>query len=127
MRQKFIKLILAIIVILALNILLEVNLLPYFYKGIPLPYGVTAKPIGAILFPLTFYHLLIIVLDILALAYLCEKIGFKVEIIPKTKEGIIDTILLIVFLISGFMLWYQPLFLLPFILTGAYLIFTEMK
>lgn len=127
MKQKFLKLALAIIAILGLNIFLELNLLPYFYRGIPLPYGVTAKPIGAIIFPLTFYHLLIIVLDILALAYIGERIGFKIGIIPKTKEGIIDTIILIVFLFSGFMLWYQPLFLLPFMLTGSYLVFVEMK
>jgi len=92
-----------------------------------LPYGITAKPIGAIIFPLTFYHLLIIVLDILILAYISERLGFKVDIFPKTKEGIMDTISLIVFLFSGFMLWYQPLFLLPFILTGGYLVFVEMK
>jgi hypothetical protein len=127
MKQKFLKLALAIIIVLASNIFLEINLLPYFYKGIPLPYGVTAKPIGAIIFPLTFYHLLVIVLDILILAYVSERFGFKVGIFPKTKEGIIDTISLIAFLFSGFMLWYQPLFLLPFILTGGYLVFVEMK
>jgi hypothetical protein len=127
MRKKFLKLALAIIIVLASNIFLEINLLPYFYKGIPLPYGITAKPIGAIIFPLTFYHLLIIVLDILILAYISERLGFKVDIFPKTKEGIMDTISLIVFLFSGFMLWYQPLFLLPFILTGGYLVFVEMK
>ncbi|MEM2897174.1 MAG: hypothetical protein QXG01_06365 [Candidatus Bathyarchaeia archaeon] len=127
MKQKFLKLALATIIVLALNAFLEINLLSYFYRGIPLPYDFTSKPIGAVIFPLTFYHLLVIVLNTLALAYICEKIGFKVGIIPRNREGTIDTILLITFLFSGFMLWYQPLFLLPFILIGGYLVFVEMK
>jgi len=119
--------ILSLAILLILDALIEVQFLEFFYRGIPIPFQETSKPIGSSLFSLTFFHILLIVLNILAISYLFNRFGFQNKIFPSSLEGKMDFVFLIALSISGILMWYFPIFLLSFITTGAYFIIAELK
>jgi hypothetical protein len=114
-------------ILLILDALIEIQFLEIFYQGIPIPFQETSKPIGSSLFSLTFFHILLIVLNILAISYLLNRFGFQNKIFPSSPEGKMDFGFLIAFSLSGLLMWYFPIFLLSFITTGAYFIIVELK
>ncbi len=116
------------IVVAVIALLLEIYTLPKIYEGIPLPFPRTGKPIGGVLFPATFLHIIIGYGGILVILSSIRKAGFNVHgLLPSTKKGVVETIALLIFLLSGFLLWWFPPALIPFIVTGIYLIFLETK
>ncbi|MGC8850050.1 MAG: hypothetical protein ACP5QI_06215 [Candidatus Bathyarchaeia archaeon] len=106
--------------------IIEIYALPKIYSSIPVPYPSTGKPIGGILIPATFLHLLIAYGGMLAILISARKAGFRVEgLLPSTRKGIIEASALLLLLISGLLLWWFPLAVLPFLVAGIYLIFSE--
>lgn len=128
MINKKIALISLVIIIIFIDILLEKFLIPLFYEGIPLPYPATGKPIGAVLLPATFFHVLMILGSIFVIGLIADKLGFKFdELIPKTMQGKINLVVFFIMLISGIIMWWHPIAFLPFIITAAYLTITEIS
>lgn len=119
--------ILSLIILFILDAIIEIQFLKFFYQGIPIPFQETTKPIGSSLFSLTFFHILLVVLNILAISYLLNRFGFQNKIFPSNLEGKMDFGFLIAFSLSGILMWYFPIFLIFFITTGAYFIIAELK
>ena len=107
--------------------LIEMNVLPMFFRDISIPFKASGKPIGSALFSLTFFHLFLIVLNILAISYVLNRFGFKNNVYPSSREGKMDFIMIMIFSLSGLAMWYYPIFLILFISTGAYFVDVELK
>jgi hypothetical protein len=106
----------------------ERTLLPIFYSGLPLPMPYTSKPIGAMLIPVTFLHLTLAVPSLLAVLYVAEKAGYNVgSLLPKSRDAKIQYGFLMTLFLSGMALWWQPLALFPFIVSGMYLLMAEIR
>ncbi len=126
-RRWFVPLISTIVVAL-IALTIELNILPKIYSGIPLPFQQTSKPIGGVLFPATFLHLLLGYGGMLAILYSAKKAGFKVNgLLPSTKKGFVETTALLILLLSGVILWWFPPAMLTLIITGIYLVFSETR
>lgn len=104
-----------------------IKFLPLLYGGIPLPFSETAKPIGGALLPATFFNLLLIVANAFGFAYLLHKTGFKLGVIPTTRNEWVDVLVFFIFLISGVAIWYFPIFFLPLVITGIYLLVSQLS
>lgn len=116
------------LLILVVDIALELLILPIFYRGIPTPFPPTEKPIGGILLPATFFHLLLALPSILLLVYLAGKMGYNVQNITlKIKQGWMEILFLLVLFVSGALMWWYALVLLPFLISGIYLVIAEIK
>ena len=107
--------------------ILETRLFPLFYIGIPVPFGETAKPIGAALVPAAFFNILLIAANILGIAYILDKAGFNLGLLPKTRNDWIDILAFFIFLISGMAMWYFPIFLLAFLISGVLLVAAQLS
>ena len=106
----------------------ERTLLPIFYSWLPLPMPYTSKPIGAMLIPVTFLHLTLAVPSLLAVLYVAEKAGYNVgSLLPKSRDAKIQYGFLMTLFLSGMALWWQPLALFPFIVSGMYLLMAEIR
>jgi len=108
--------------ILFVDLILEIELFPFFYRGLPVPFGETAKPIGAALVPATFFNVLLIAANIFGFAYVLHKAGFNLGLLPKTRNDWLDVLAFLIFLISGMVMWYVPFFLLTFLISGVLLV-----
>jgi len=115
------------VVILCLDLILEIKLLPVFYTGIPVPFKTTINPIGGILLPATFFNVMLVVANLFGFAYLLRKAGFEVGLIPKPKNDWLDIIVFFTFLISGVGMWYIPVLLLPFLISGLLLVTVQLS
>jgi hypothetical protein len=49
------------------------------------------------------------------------------QLLPKSRGGWIDLSLLMVLLVSGFASWFNPSVLILFIISGVYLVATELE
>jgi len=108
-------------------LILEIELLPLLYKGIPVPFAETGKPIGAGLVPATFFNILLIAANVFGFAYILHKAGFDLGLTPKTRNDWSDVLAFFIFLISGVAVWYFPIFFLPLAITGTYLIMGQLS
>jgi len=97
------------------------------YRGIPVPFGETAKPIGAALLPATFFNVLLITANIFGFAYILHKSGFDLGLIPKTRNGWLDVVVFFVFVTSFIAVWYFPIFFLLLAITGLYLLVAQLS
>ena len=97
------------------------------YREIPVPFTETGKPIGAGLLPATFFNVLLIAANVFGFAYVLQKAGLNLGLIPKTRDGWLDTIVLFTFLVSGMAMWYFPVFFLPLVITGIYLVVGQLS
>ncbi|MBS7644744.1 hypothetical protein KEJ44_01700 [Candidatus Bathyarchaeota archaeon] len=127
-RRNLPILIAAVIGVVSAASIIETYVLPLIYSGIPIPFPSTGKPIGGILLPATFLHLLLAYGGTLAILLSAKKAGFKVEgLLPSSRKGITETAALLLLLLSGLLLWWFPLAVLPFLVAGIYLIFSETR
>jgi len=108
-------------------LILEIKLFPLFYIGIPVPFGETGKPIGAALVPAAFFNVLLIAANILGFAYILDKAGFNLGLLPKTRNDWIDVLAFFIFLISGMAMWYFQIFLLVFVISGVLLVAAQLS
>jgi len=108
-------------------LILEIVLLPLLYKGIPVPFAETGKPIGAALVPATFFNVLLIAANVFGFAYILHKAGFNVGLLPEKRNDWLDVLALLVFLISGIAIWYLPIFFLPLVIAGLYLLMGQLS
>jgi len=113
--------------ILCLDLIVEIKLLPVFYTGIPLPFKANSNPIGGIVLPATFLHVLLIVANIFGFAYILQKAGFELGLIPKTRNDWLEVIILFAFLISGMAMWYLPILFLAFLISGLLLVTVQLS
>jgi hypothetical protein len=126
-RQRF-GIIMPLIAILALDVVLETLAVPILYKGIPLPYGGGTKPIGGALFVATFFHLILIGSSVIVIVLIAKRSGMSTgELLPKSRGGWIDLSFLIVLFVSGLASWFNPLAIVLFIISGTYLVATELE
>ena len=112
--------------VFAVDGVVEMLALPIIYDGIK-QFPETGKPIGGILLPAAFLHLLLGVATLISLSFILEWVGYMSGFTPHTSEEKIQTIFLLIFLASGLFIWYYPLALLPFILSGVYLLAVEIR
>lgn len=112
---------------LCLDLILEIQLLPILYRGIPVPFEETAKPIGAALLPASFFNVLLIAANIFCFAYILYKAGFNIGVIPKTRSDWLDVLAFFVFVVSGIAVWQFPIFFLPMLITGIYLLVGQLS
>ncbi|MEM2965063.1 MAG: hypothetical protein QXE22_06420 [Candidatus Bathyarchaeia archaeon] len=127
MRRPLMVVIVAAAVLLV-DYAVESMTLPIFYSRLPHPMPYTSKPIGAMLIPVTFLHLTLAVPSLLAVLYAAEKAGYNVGgLLPKSREAKIQYGFLITLFLSGMALWWQPLALFPFIVSGMYLLMAEIR
>ena len=118
----------SIIAVLAVVGGLEALALPFLYKGIPVPYPGGTKPIGGVLFVATFFHLLLITSSAIVVLLVARRLDLRAgEFLPKSRGGWIDLFFLMLLLISGLATWFNPLALILFIISGIYLIATELE
>ncbi|MBS7631858.1 hypothetical protein KEJ47_09900 [Candidatus Bathyarchaeota archaeon] len=116
------------IIVASIIIFLEYLILPMFYQGIPTPFPYTEKPVGGILLPATFFHLLLVVPGLLIILYTAKKSGYNVQsITPSTRQAWLEVVMLLILLGSGMIMWWNKLAVLPFLVAGIYLIFTEIR
>jgi hypothetical protein len=107
---------------------LEALTLPVFYKEIPIPLPGGTKPIGGVLFAVTFFHLILITSSVIAILFIARRLGMNAgQLLPKSRGGWIDLSLLMVLLVSGFASWFNPSVLILFIISGVYLVATELE
>ena len=116
------------IIVLAICTVLEAVALPILYKGIPLPYSGGTKPIGGVLFGATFFHLALVVGSVITILVVAKRLGITAgELLPKSRGGWIDLSFLLILLVSGFVSWFIPSALVVFIISGVYLVATELE
>jgi len=113
--------------IICLDLIVETALLPLLYRGIPVPFKESGKPIGAVLLPATFFNVLLIATNILVFAYLLHKAGFNLGLVPKTRDDWLDVLAFFIFLISGMAMWYAPILLLTFLISGVLLVAGQLS
>jgi len=113
--------------ILFVDLILEIKLFPFFYRGLPASFGETAKPIGAALVPATFFNVLLIAANIFGFAYVLHKAGFNLGLLPKTRNDWLDVLVFFIFLISGMAMWYIPIFLLAFLISALLLVASQLS
>ncbi len=113
--------------ILCLDLIIEIKLFPLLYRGIPVPFEETAKPIGAAFLPATFFNLLLIAANVFCFAYILQKAGFDLGLIPKMGRDWLDILAFFIFAISGMAVWYFPIFFLPLVVTGLYLLTGQLS
>jgi len=117
-----------VIIVLAICTVLEAVALPILYKGIPLPYSGGTKPIGGVLFGATFFHLALVVGSVITILVVAKRLGITAgELLPKSRGGWIDLSFLLILLVSGFVSWFIPSALVLFIISGVYLVATELE
>jgi len=126
-KKTLLTIVLGAIGILCLDLVLEIELLPLLYRGIPLPFIETGKPIGGALIPAAFFNVLLTVANVFGFAYLLQKSGFDLGLIPKTRNDWLDIMVLLTFLMSGVAMWYFPIFFLPLVITGLYLVTAHLS
>ncbi len=113
---------------MAIALALETLAMPIMYKGIPVPYGGGTKPIGGVLFVATFFHLTLLAASAIAILYVARRLGMAPgELLPKSRTGWIDIVFLMILLVSGFVSWFAPLALIFFIISGVYLVASELE
>ncbi len=125
--RKLLPVIIIGIIVLIIDIAIEFLILPTFYKGIPTPFPTTEKPVGSILLPVTFFHLLLALPSLLIILFIAEKIGYKKNLMPKDMHGWVEIAFLLVLFLSGMLMWWFPLAVLPFLIAGAYLVLVEIR
>jgi len=108
-------------------LILEIEMFPLFYRGLPARFGETGKPIGAALVPATFFNVLLIAANILGFAYIFNKAGFNFGLIPKTRNDLLDILVFFIFLVSGLAMWYIPFFFLAFLISGVILVAAQQS
>jgi len=91
------------------------------------PFEETAKPIGGALLPVTFLNILLIAANIFVFAYVLRKAGFNLRLIPKTMNDWLDVLVFFIFLISGMAMWYFPIFFLGFLISGLFLVASQLS
>jgi len=97
------------------------------YRGIPVPFKESGKPIGGVLLPATFFNVLLIAADIFAFAYLLHKAGFNLGLIPKTRNDWLDVLVFFIFLVSGMLMWYIPICFLAFLISALFLAAAQLS
>jgi hypothetical protein len=118
----------SILVVLIIDIALEVLAIPLLYESVPLPFPSGAKPIGGAFFVATFFHLILIVASIIAIIIIASRLGIVIEgLLPKSKSGWLDIMFLVILVVSGFISWFNPFAILFFIISGIYLVATEIE
>ena len=118
----------SILVVFIADIALEVLAIPFLYEGVPLPFLGGTKPIGGALFVATFFHLTLIIASTIMILIIARRLGIVVEgLLPSSKGGWFDITFLIILAVSGFISWFNPLALLFFIISGIYLVATEIE
>lgn len=126
-REDMSKLAGVVLAIVAIDVVLEYLLLPFFYSGVPLPFGENEKPIGGAITPVTFFHAILVVGSIFGAALAFSKLGIKLDLVPKDRAGKIDLIVFGLFLFSGLLLWYTTAAVIVFAPTAIYLLIVEMR
>lgn len=126
MRSKSILVITALVLALA-DFIVELQVLPSLYRGIPLPFPETSKPIGNALFSATSLHIALIAINIFVLIAVLKRVGYVGSSIPSRKGDWLDLFAFLAFALSGLVMWFSPVFMLPFIGAGVYLILTDMR
>jgi len=126
--KKALPVIAASVVVLGIVAALELLILSFFYAGIPTPFPETEKPVGGVLLPVTFFHLLLAVPSLLAILYAAKKAGYNVgKAFPQTRQAWTEILFLLVLFASGILVWWYALALLPFVIAGIYLVFVELR
>jgi len=108
-------------------LILELELIPLLYRGIPVPFEETGKPIGGILFQATLFNVLLIVTNVFAFAYILDKAGFNIGLIPKKRNDWLDVLVFFIFLMSGIAMWYIPVFFLAFLVSALLLVAGQLS
>jgi len=93
----------------------------------PVPFKETAKPIGGVFIPATFFNVLLIAANVFGFAYILHRAGFKLGLVPKTRDGWLDVLAFFIFLISGMAMWYIPIFFLAFLVSGLLLVAGQLS
>ena len=119
--------VLSLIGLFVFDTLIELQILPIYHRGIPVPLEASPKPVGSSLFSFTFFHLFLIILNIMAISYILNKFDFKNNVFPIAFDEKINLIIFLIFSLSGSVMWFYPIFLIVFISTGVYLLISELK
>lgn len=120
-------LIVTVAVLAIIDIVVELQVLPLLYGGIPIPFQETSKPIGSSLFPATSLHIALIGSNLLILMLVLKKARYKGESMPSKKSDWLDLFALLALAVSGLAMWFYPAFMIIFIASGVYLLLTEMR
>jgi hypothetical protein len=125
---KFKAILLITVAVLAvIDLIILTQVFPNLYQEIPLPLPETSKPIGGALFSATAIYITLIASNIIILLIVLKKAGYEGKSIPTKNSDWFDLIALLVLGASGLVMWFYPFFLLLFIASGAYLLFSEMR
>ena len=115
------------LVLALVDFIVEIQVLPSLYRGISLPFPETSKPIGNALFSVTSLQIALIAVNISVLIVVLKRIGYVGSSIPSRKGDWLDLFAFLAFALSGLVMWFSPVFMLPFIGAGIYLILTDMR
>jgi hypothetical protein len=126
LRQRSI-LISAIVILAFIDLVIELQILPWLYGGIPLPFPETSKPIGDTLFSVTSLHMALIGFNLLVLMFVLPRTGYASRSIPSKSSDWLDLLAFLALAISGIVMWFYPVFMLVFLSAGIYLLLTEMR
>jgi len=97
------------------------------YRGIPVPFVETGKPIGAALTPATYFNILLIVTNVFCFAYILHKAGFKLGLLLEKRNDWLDVLAFFVVSVSCIAMWYFPFFFLLLVITGIYLVVGQLS
>jgi hypothetical protein len=114
-------------ILAVIDIVLELQLLPLLYQGIPIPFPETSKPIGNTLFSATSLHMTIISSNLLVVMLVLKKSGYKGGSLPSKPSDWLDLLALLALAVSALAMWFNPAFMGVFIASGAYLLLSEMR
>jgi hypothetical protein len=116
-----------VIVLAIIDIVVELQALPLLYRGMPIPFPETSKPIGESLFSAASLHMILIGSNLLILMLVLKKAGYKGESLPSRKSDWLDLFAFLALVFSGLAMWFYPMFMIVFIASGIYLLLTEMR
>jgi hypothetical protein len=126
LRQRSI-LIVTVVILIFVDLVVEWQVLPWLYRGIPLPFPETSKPIGDTLFSVTSLHVALIGFNLLVLMFVLPRTGYASRSILSKSSDWLDLIAFLALAISGIVMWFYPVFMLIFLSAGIYLLLTEMR
>ncbi|MBS7650537.1 MAG: hypothetical protein QXI59_04200 [Candidatus Bathyarchaeia archaeon] len=115
------------ILLAAIDLTIEIKVLPLLYEGVPIPFPSTAKPIGNVLFSATFLHLTLIAINLIVVLAVMNRLGYRSSFLPSKSSDWIDLSAFLIMAISGLLMWFYPIAFLFFLGSGIYIVLADMR
>lgn len=108
--------------LLLVDVLAFLKVIPILIERGPIELWGNQKLTGTLFFSITFFGLFVSLGSFMIVLGVAGRLGYGFGIKEKNMPGILT---MMIFLASGFLMWYFPVFLIAFAITFVYLAITK--